>query len=146
MEEARGAVPPMRLILDTNCYVSYLNQRDKGQHKSVSLLMDAVSRAEHEVLMTGHNMTEMVFVLQNVYEMDAKMIHEILTALLANPGFEFAPGHHPEEILKIWPNQVKDYGDAVLAAAASALGAKICTFDQAFARVLRKVDLHADLI
>ncbi len=136
----------MRLILDTNCYVSYLNRRDPAQHKSVSQLMDAASRAEHEVLMTGHNMTELVFVLQTVYAMNSKMVHEILSALLANPGFEFAPGHHPEEILKIWPNQVKDYGDAVLAAAASVLGAKICTFDQAFARVLRKADLHADLL
>ncbi len=136
----------MRLILDTNCYISYLNRRDRAQHKAVSVLIDSVSRAEHEVLMTGHNMTEMVFVLQNVYEMNSRVIHEILSALLANPGFEFSPAHHPEEILRIWPNQVKDYGDAVLAAAASVLGAKICTFDRAFARVLRKVDLHADLL
>ncbi len=136
----------MRLILDTNCYVSYLSRRDPAQHKSVSLLIEAVSRAEHEVLLTGHNMTELVFVLQSVYEMKSRMVHAILSALLANPGFEFEPGHHPEEILKIWPNQIKDYGDAVLAAAASVLGAKICTFNRAFARVLRKAELHSDLL
>lgn len=116
------------------------------QHRAVSALMEAVSRAEHEVLLIAHNMTEMVFVLQNVYEMNSLTVRKILSALLANPGFEFVAGHHPEKILKIWPNPMKDYGDAVLAAAASASGAQICTFDRAFARVLRKSNLYADLL
>ena len=145
MEKKSGAVPKVKLILDTNCYISYLNQRNREQHRLVSGILESVSRAEHDVLLTGHNMTEIAFVLKSIYEMEAKRIHQILSALLNNPGIEFSPGHYPLQLLELWPTKVKDYGHAVLASAAKTLGAEVFTFDQPFARSLKRLQLLADL-
>jgi predicted nucleic acid-binding protein len=136
----------MKLILDTNCYISYLNRRNEKQHHIISTLLDSITKSEHEVYFTGHNMTEIVSVLQSIYKAEPLKIHEILTDLLETPGFEFIPGHYAEEILKIWPNKVKDYGDAVIASSAYVLNAKVVTFDQAFSRSLEKLGLRANVI
>lgn len=135
----------MKLIIDTNCYLSFLNRRNEKQHMLVSNLVAAVSRAEHEVLVTGHNISEIVFVLQSVYHLKHASIKAMLAALFANPGFEFSHGYYPEEILKLWPGKIRDFGDAVLGSAASMLEAKVYTFDRIFARSLSKLHLLADL-
>ena len=111
----------------------------------VTGLIESISRAEYEVLFTGHNMTEIVFVLQSVYDVELRKVRGILRDLLDNPGFEFVPGYHAEELLTLWPSRIRDYGDAVFASAATVLGARVVTVDRAFARALDRLELNAGL-
>ena len=145
MEAPYGALQEVKLILDSNCYISYLNRRDERQFEIMSKLMEAVSRTEHEVVLTGHNMTEIAYVLQSIYNMESRRVHEILAAFINNPGIEFSAGHFPARLLEFWPGQIKDYGDAVIASAASVLGTRVFTFDQGFSRALRRLDLEANM-
>ncbi len=135
----------MKVILDTNCYISFINRRHVAQHKKMLDIMEAVSRLELEVLLTGHNVTEIVFVMESVYERPAQEIKGMLFDLLRNPGISFESAYFPDGLLRLWPEAIKDYGDAVLAAAASTLNAKVFTFDEAFAKALKKQGLLAEL-
>jgi len=135
----------MKVILDTNCYISFISKRHAGQHAKMVDLMDAVSRMELEVLLTGHNFTEIVFVMESVYKRPVREIKGMLVDLLRNPGIYFEAAHFPEALFRLWPEIIKDYGDAVLAAAAYMLDAKVFTFDEAFARALRKQGLLASI-
>ncbi|PJZ68271.1 twitching motility protein PilT [Leptospira perolatii] len=132
----------MKLILDTNCYLSFLNQRNQEQHQKMVSFWERISRLEYEVILTSHNISEIVFVFKSIYSVEQKEIHQIIQDLMANPGVLFEPAYYPETILSLWPKHIKDYGDAVLAAASKTLEAKIATFDQGFIKSLKK--LHID--
>jgi predicted nucleic acid-binding protein len=111
----------MKLILDTNCYISFLNKRNEQQHQKMVEFWEAVSRAEFEVIVISHNLTEISFVFQSIYNIDKSKIKTILSDLLQNPGVHYECGYFPELIFSIWQKQIKDYGDAVLAAASISL-------------------------
>lgn len=132
----------MKLILDTNCYISFLNQRNREQHGKMVSFWERVSRLECEVLLTSHNISEIVFVFKSIYSVDQKEINQIIHDLIANPGVSFEPAYFPETILSLWPNHIKDYGDAVLAAGGKELEAKIVTFDREFSKSLKKLNLE----
>lgn len=135
----------MKVILDTNCYISYISKRHAAQHKQMVEFWEEVSRLEYEVVLTGHNISELVFVLNSVYDVSVKEIKTIISDLMRNPGVVFESGHFPGTTLELWPDPIKDYGDAVLAAAASNLQAKVFTFDAAFVRGLNKLNLLAHI-
>ncbi|EMO63583.1 PIN domain protein [Leptospira borgpetersenii serovar Pomona str. 200901868] len=131
----------MKLILDTNCYISFLNQRNLEQHTKMVLLWEKVSRLEYEVILTSHNITEIVFVFKSIYAVGQSKLNQIIKDLLINPGVIYESAYYPELILQLWPKGIKDYGDAVLAAASQSLEAQIVTFDQNFSKSLKKLNL-----
>lgn len=131
----------MKLILDTNCYISFLNRRNQEQHEKMIMLWEKISRLEHEVILTSHNISEIISVFKSIYSVEQKEINRIIKDLLMNPGVGFEPAYYPETILSIWPKIVKDYGDAVLAAASTILEARIVSFDQEFIKSLKKMNL-----
>ena len=131
----------MRLILDTNCYISFLNQRNLEQYKKMNILWESVSRLEHEVILTSHNISEIVFVLKSIYIVTQEQINKLIKDLISNPGVVYEPAYYPEIVLRIWPKNIKDYGDAVLASACQFLNAQIVTFDKDFIREIRKLNI-----
>ncbi|PJZ48785.1 type II toxin-antitoxin system VapC family toxin [Leptospira saintgironsiae] len=131
----------MKLILDTNCYISFLNKRNQEQHEKMVSFWERISRLEYEIILTSHNISEIVFVFKSIYSVEQKEINQIIQDLIANPGVSFEPAYYPETILSLWPKHIKDYGDAVLAAASRTLEAKIVTFDQEFSKSLKKLNL-----
>lgn len=133
----------MKLILDTNCYISFLNKRNQEQHEKMVLFWERISRLEYEVILTSHNISEIVFVFKSIYSIEQKEINQIVQDLLANPGVTFEAGYYPEMILSLWPKSIKDYGDAVLAAASKVLEARIVTFDQEFIKSLKKLSMDS---
>ena len=55
-------------------------------------------------------------------------------------------GYFPETIFTFWPDSIRDYGDAVLAAAAKELTLPIYTFDKRFAKYLDKLNIEFTLL
>ncbi len=131
----------MRLILDTNCYISFLNRRNREQHEKMVSFWEKVSRLEYEVILTSHNISEIVFVFKSIYSVEQNEINLIIKDLIANPGVKYEPAYYPESILMLWPKNIKDYGEAVLAAASQLLEAQIVTFDQDFSKALKKLNM-----
>ncbi len=102
-------------------------------------LWEKVSRLEYEVMLTSHNITEIVFVFKTVYSVEQGKINRIIKDLMINPGVGYDSAYFPEFILQLWPKHIKDYGDAVLAAACRFLEAQMVTFDRDFSKSLRKL-------
>ncbi|TGK02786.1 type II toxin-antitoxin system VapC family toxin [Leptospira langatensis] len=136
----------MKLILDTNCFISFLNRRNQEQHEKMVSFWEKVSRLEYEVILTSHNVSEIVFVFKSIYSVEQKEINQLIQDLLANPGVSFEPAYYPDIILSLWPKSIKDYGDAVLAAASRILEVQIVTFDQEFSKSLKKLGMDPYLI
>ena len=132
----------MKLILDTNCYISFLNRRDEEQHLKMVEFFESVSRTEFEVILISHNLTEISFVFQSIYNIDKAKIKTILNDLLQNPGVHYECGYFPELTLSLWQKQIKDYGDAILAAASISLGASILSFDKVFLKELKRMGVE----
>ncbi|WP_167324053.1 type II toxin-antitoxin system VapC family toxin [Leptospira alexanderi] len=141
MERTSKEILKVKLILDTNCYISFLNQRNLEQHTKMVLLWEKVSRLEYEVILTSHNITEIVFVFKSIYAVEQSKLNQIVKDLLINPGVTYESAYYPELILQLWPKSIKDYGDAVLAAASQLLEAQIVTFNQDFSKSLKKLSL-----
>lgn len=127
-----------KILLDTNCILSYLKNRNEFQFKKMGELFLQISNLELEAFLIGHVISEVIFVLENLYGANRKDIHKILTGLLANPGVSFESGYFPERIFEIWPSSFKDYGDAVIASAAYELNLEVATFDASFQKELSK--------
>lgn len=136
----------MKFILDTNCYISFLNTRNKEQHEKMVTFWEKLSKLEYEVFLLSHNISEMVFVFKGVYKLQDKMIRQMIFDLLQHPGIHYSHGYFPETILSYWPDPIKDYGDAVIASACKSLGGGIITFDQDLKKQLKKTDLTFHLL
>ncbi len=70
----------------------------------------------------------------------------MLVDVFKNPGIEYHHGYFLNQILALWPDKIKDYGDAVLAAAASELKTPVLTFDKPFSNQLSNTNIPHELI
>lgn len=135
-----------RIILDTNCVLSYLKNRDQFQFDQMLILFEKISNLQLEATVIGHVISELVFVLSHIYSAEKRDIQNIVTGLLRNPGIHFEQGFYPKKIFEFWPDKIKDYGDAVIASAAFELKLEIVTFDSSFHKNLSKLHIKSHLI
>jgi predicted nucleic-acid-binding protein len=123
-------------VIDTNCLLSYVTDRNPAQAVKIAEIFEDASNLNGEIYIISNVITEFVYTLQTVYRQDPKFISKVLSDLLVNPGIECHHSYNLYIILNLWPGKIKDYGDAVLAAAAVELGIPILTFDKDFSKQL----------
>ncbi len=133
-------------IVDTNCLLSYVTDRNQRQYECMDKIFKSTSNMEQEIIIISNVITEFVYVLQSIYKTDDSLIFEMISDLLNNPGITYHNDYFPETILKYWPNQIKDYGDAVVAASATILKIPVYTFDKSFAQQLNKLKIDVTLL
>ncbi len=133
-------------IIDTNCLISYTTTRNKVQSEKISQYIDDASNLKSEIMILSNIITEFVYTLQSVYKVDSKFISRMLDDLLKNPGIKYHHGYFISNILSFWPDKIKDYGDAVLAAAAFELQIPILTFDKPFSKQLSLINIPHKLL
>ena len=133
-------------LIDTNCLLSYVTDRNPVQLEKISTLFEEASRLDLVLHILPNVISEFVYVLQSVYEKDDLLIAGMLSDLHATPGIELCSSFELDVILEIWPWPVRDYGDAVLAATSKALNVPILTFDRDFAKQLKKADIACQLL
>ncbi len=133
-------------LIDTNCLISYTTTRNKKQTEKISEYIEDASNIKSEIIIISNIITEFVYTLQSVYKVDSKYISEMLVDVFNNPGIKYHHGYFISQILALWPAIIKDYGDAVLAAAASELNITILTFDKPFSKQLSNTNIPYELI
>ncbi|GIL18930.1 MAG: type II toxin-antitoxin system VapC family toxin [Candidatus Jettenia caeni] len=133
-------------LIDTNCLISYTTTRSKTQTEKISGYIEDASNFQAEIIIISNTITEFVYTLQSIYKVDSLFINHMLLDLFKNPGIKHQQGYFISTILSLWPDTIKDYGDAVLAAAASELKIPILTFDKPFSKQLSLINIPHKLL
>ena len=134
------------VLIDTNCLISYTTTRSKIQSERISEYIEDASDFKSEIIIISNVITEFVYTLQSIYKVDSKFINHMLSDLLKNPGIKHQHGYFISNVLSLWPNKIKDYGDAVLAAAAFELKIPVLTFDKPFSKQLSLINIPHKLL
>ncbi len=131
-----------RVVVDTNVLLSFLTDRDEQQQHLAAELLESAARGEHVLILHQLVLTEMVYVLQNLYDLDSSSVAIIVQDLLAMPGVQPLDEIDWGLFLELWPQQVGDFADAGLTTVLrSGDYDSLATFDLSFSRATRKQGL-----
>jgi hypothetical protein len=86
---------------------------------------------------------EFVYIQLSVYAQGQSLIARMVGDLLKHPGVYYQHGFFPDSILALWPEYFREFGDAVIAAAARHLELPVYPFDRVFRRRLQRVSIPA---
>ena len=132
----------MRTVVDTNVLVSFLTDRHPEQQAQAAGLFSAAAAGENELLVPQLVVTELVFVLTNVYGRSNGEAASVVHDLLETPGAAIVDPLPWLVLFELWPNRVPGFADAVVAAVAAAGRTDaVATFDRPFARRLRRLGI-----
>lgn len=127
-----------KVIIDTNCLLSFVTDRNLEQQEKVSKLFQEAVQLKTVILSHHHVISEFVFVLSSVYNTAAEKIHTILSDLIVMPGIVPVAEVNIKTVLSLWPALIPDYGDAVLAALCKdSKGTAVATFDRKFQKAMK---------
>lgn len=133
-----------RVVLDTNVLVSFLTDRDLPQQAQAARLLTRAAAGELQVILHQTVVMELAYVLRNLYGMSSGDAAPLLRDLLALPGVVVVDRLPWSRVLDMWPSQVPDLADAVLAAVAAVDRCDaVATFDMAFRRRMAKLELQS---
>jgi predicted nucleic acid-binding protein len=130
------------VLVDTNVLVSFVFDREPEQQEQADELLRLAASGRLRVLLHQVVLTEMAWVLLNLYDVPPAEVRATLGDLLSLPGT--VPVHELSwvRVLDLWPNQVRDLGDAAIAAVALQTHADaVATFDRPFRRRLKSLRL-----
>ncbi len=131
-----------KIIIDTNCLISFVSNRNPAQQEKIATLFDNARRLKKLIVCHHHVLSEFVFVLTSVYSVKAKNVQKMLADLVAMPGISYTSDVDIQTLLSLWPENISDYGDAVIAAyCKKTKGTKIATFDKKFNKALTRAGL-----
>jgi predicted nucleic acid-binding protein len=131
-----------RIVLDANVLLSYLTDRDLHQQEAASRLFDEAAEGEHALVLHQVAITEMVYVLRNIYRVEKIEIAAMIRDVLALPGIVVMDEIVWSLLLDLWPGRFNDFGDAALATVAiDGRYDAVATFDNSFARQLERQGL-----
>ena len=131
-----------QILVDTNVLVSFLTDRNKEQQEQAGALFRSAAAGEHIVLLHQMALSEMVFVLLNVYHVSTEEIAETLQDLLAMPGTAAIDELSWLVLLDLWPDKIPSFVDAALAAVGRHLRCDaVASFDDKLLRRLKRQGL-----
>ena len=131
-------------IVDTNCLLSFVTDRNIEQGEGMALIFERAASLSEEIIVISNVITEFVYVQTSVYGQKTSHVATMITDLLNHPGVQYHHGYFPESALALWPDMFRDFGDAVIAAAATALRVPVYTFDRTFRKQLERASIPVD--
>lgn len=132
-----------KVIIDTNCLLSFVTDRNVAQQEKVSKLFHDAAQLKAVILCPHHVISEFVFVLSSVYGTEAEKIHSILSDLIVMPGIVTTGEVSIKTILSLWPSLIPDYGDAVVAAICKdSKGTAVVSFDKKFRTAMKAAGIQ----
>jgi len=131
-----------RIVLDTNVLLSFLIDRDPQQQEEAARLFENAAAGDHVLILHQMVITEMVYVLFNLYGREKIEIAEMLEEILALPEITLVDEIVWSLLLQVWPEKVPDFTDAALTAVMiQGRYDALATFDQPFRKKLVKQGL-----
>lgn len=131
-----------RVVLDTNVLVSFLTDRNADQQTQAAALLEAAAKGEVELILHQMVISEMVYVLGNLYRVETVELARTVNDLLSSAGIKPVNDVVWARVLELWPRHMRDLADAVLATVAIQEGYNaIATFDQRFVRQLHRAGI-----
>jgi predicted nucleic acid-binding protein len=106
------------ILVDTNVLVSFFTDRNQEQQERAAALFRAAAEREVSLAIHAISMSEMVYVLRNLYKVEPTKIAHAIRLLLAMPGVVSVGEVVWSLVLERWPESIPSLGDAVLAATA----------------------------
>jgi predicted nucleic-acid-binding protein len=131
----------VRHIIDTNCLLSFVTDRNPIQNECMAAVFERAAKLEEEILVISNVISEFVYVQLSVYAQEESLIAGMVSDLLKHPGVQYHHGFLLDSILELWPESFREFGDAVIAAAAKLLELPVYTFDRVFRRQLERVSI-----
>jgi len=135
-----------RHILDTNALVTFVTDRDPEGREVIDAVLKNAASLNEDVYVISNVITEFVYVLTTVYEVRPSTVSSMVVDLISTPGVEYHHGYFPELVFRLWPAEVRDFGDAVIASAASSLGLSVYTADRKFSNELTRIGVASDFL
>ncbi len=133
-----------RVVIDTNVLISFLTDRNAEQQAQATELFEAAAEGGTELILHQMVISEMVYVLGNLYQVEVAEIAGMIDDLLCSPGVRPVDEVVWSRVLELWPDAFKDFADAVLAAVTlEGRYEAVASFDQAFIRQLRRAGLKS---
>lgn len=129
----------MRVIIDTNVFLSAVTDRNPGQRERAEALFRAAAGGQAGIVIPQSIVFEIAYVLSSVYKRDAATIRVMLRDLAALPGVELVDELPFASWMELWERHFPDPTDAAVAAVAMDTGSIVATFDRKFARRLVEV-------
>ena len=129
-------------IFDTNALISFVTDRNPEQQEIVSPLFESVGQLKAGAFVHQHVLTEFIFLLERVYHSPKAEIVEMVSDLISMPGINVIHEIDFAAVLKYWPDQISDFGDAVIASMAIVhKRSSIVTFDKKLSKQLASLGL-----
>lgn len=131
-----------KYVIDTNALISFVTDRNIAQQRQVAPLFEAAALLKCALICHQSVLTEFVFVMEKVYQTPKVAINQILQDFVAMPGVTIHEQTDYRLLLSLWPAEIGDYGDAMVAATAkSHKGAVVVTFDAKFKAALKRLGM-----
>jgi predicted nucleic acid-binding protein len=126
-----------RIVIDTNIVISFLTNRSLEQQQQAANLFEAASAGKHELLLHQIVVTEVVYVLHNIYRQTVEEVAASVRDLIELPGVVVLDKMPWGDLWDLWPREVEEYADAALVAVTrSGRHDYLATFDRKLRRRL----------
>jgi predicted nucleic acid-binding protein len=131
-----------RIIIDTNALISFVTARNPEQQSLVAPLFAAAAQASVNIVCPANALAEFAYVMNRVYAVPNKDVAVMIKDFIALPGVTVAAAFSYDFLFQIWPGQIPEYGDAIIAATAKAVkGSSVATFDKKLRTALENLNI-----
>jgi predicted nucleic acid-binding protein len=132
-----------RIVIDTDVVISFLTDRDPRQQGIAARLFEDTAAAKQQVVLHQAVVTEVVYVLQNLYKQAPAVVAAAIRDLMDMPGIIVVDEMPWARLFEIWPGRIETYPDAALAAVAHSGGYEyLATFDRGFRKQLKQLGIR----
>jgi predicted nucleic-acid-binding protein len=132
-----------KTIIDTNALISFVTDRNPSQQKRIADVLEGAARLQWVVLCPQNVLTEFVYVLDKVYGVAKEDINAMILDFIAMPGVEIVHGIDVAALLRLWPEKIADFGDAIVVAVAKDTEAsEVVTFDRGLRVVCKRLKIR----
>lgn len=131
-----------KIILDTNVLISFLTDRNLAQQEKAEEIFAQAAALRTEILCQQEVISEFVYVMNSVYQVSKSEIRSMLLDFADMPGIEIVSGLDLAVVSQLWPAQISDYGDAVIASLCKKTrDSAVATFDRKLIKELTAAGL-----